>query len=95
MIFVLRTPEGDVYEVVGHRLDDVEDRPTTPTPSKANFASDVEDGQRRAVDMNVAGDDHLCCICYTRTPGWIKVLAHIYRRADNNYVMAYIQRGLI
>ena len=28
MIFVLRTSEeGDVYEVVGHRLDDVEDRP--------------------------------------------------------------------
>ena len=71
---------------------------TTPTPSESNFAIDVEDGQRRAVDMNVDGNDHLSCTCYTRAPSWIEVLAtylSIYRRADNNYVMAHIPRDQI
>ena len=48
---------------------------TTPKPSESNLAIDVEDGQRRAVDMNVDGDDHLCCTCYTHTPSWIEVIA--------------------
>ena len=48
---------------------------TTPTPSEFNFATDVEHGQRRAVNMNVDGDDHLYCTCYTRSPSWIEVLA--------------------
>ena len=59
MIFLLRTPEeGDVYEVVGHRLDDVGDRPDNTDAVRVNFAIDVEDGQRRTVDLNVVGDDH-------------------------------------
>ena len=84
MIFVLRTPEeGYFYEVVGHRLDDVEDRRTTPIPSVSNCAIDVVDGQRWAVDMNVDGDDIISSLLFnsalTSCPyGKILIIAHTF-----------------
>ena len=80
MIFVLRaSDEGHVCEVVGHQLEDVEDREDKTTPSPCHRRRRQSEPGRYvdvlAVDKNVDGDDHLCCTCYTRTPSWIEVFA--------------------